>query len=114
MATNHPYEKWSNFTFDRNKLLTKIAESAANKTILAISGDRHRAGLYQKGNFIELTASSLNKGASKNIETDPLLIGITYPQINFGILNIEPGKNKITLSINDKDGKELESQVIKL
>jgi alkaline phosphatase D len=114
LATNHPYEKWSNFTFDRNKLLTKIAESAANKTILAISGDRHRAGLYQKGNFIELTASSLNKGASKNIETDPLLIGITYPQINFGILNIEPGKNKITLSINDKDGKELESQVIKL
>ena len=114
LATNHPYEKWSNFSFDRAKLLERITKFSTNKTILAISGDRHRAGLYQKGNFVELTASALNKGASQNIETDPLLIGRTYPQINFGILNIEPSKNIITLSINDKDGVEIESQVIKL
>jgi alkaline phosphatase D len=114
LATNHPYEKWSNFTFDRKKLLARITKSAANKTVLAISGDRHRAGLYQKGNFVELTASALNKGASQNIETDPLLLGATYPQINFGILNIEPSKNTITLSINDRDGNELESKIIQL
>jgi len=30
------------------------------------------------------------------------------------VLNIEPSKNIITLSINNKDGKELESKVISL
>ena len=48
------------------------------------------------------------------VETDPLLMGLTYPEINFGILNIEPSKNKITLSINDGNGVELESQIINL
>jgi alkaline phosphatase D len=114
LATNHPYEKWSNFTADRNKLLKKIEESLLHKTVILISGDRHKAGLYQMGNLVEITASSLNKGSSKPSETDPLLLGETYSQINFGILDIEPSKNKITLSINDKDGIELESKIINL
>jgi alkaline phosphatase D len=114
LATNHPYEKWGNFSFDRQKLLQKIEKLSENKTIIAISGDRHRAGIYQEGNFTELTASALNKGSSIKIETDPLLLGKTYPEINFGILDIEPSKGKITLSINNKDGDELESKIINL
>jgi alkaline phosphatase D len=114
LATNHPYEKWGNFSFDRQKLLQKIEKLSENKTIIAISGDRHRAGIYQEGNFTELTASALNKGSLIKIETDPLLLGKTYPEINFGILDIEPSKGKITLSINNKDGDELESKIINL
>jgi alkaline phosphatase D len=114
LATNHPFEKWSNFTMDRKKLLKLIDYSMQNKTVILISGDRHRAGLYQRGNVIEITASALNKGSSRHSETDPLLLGKTYSQINFGILNIEPSKNIITLSINDKDGVELESKIINL
>ena len=114
LATNHRFEKWSNFTVDRKKLLTRIDGLMQNKKVILISGDRHRAGLYQKGNLIEITASALNKGSSRPIETDPLLLGKTYPQTNFGMLNIEPSKNIITLSINNKDGKELESKVISL
>ena len=114
LATNHPYEKWGNFPFDRQKLLQKIEKLSENKTIIAISGDRHRAGIYQEGNFTELTASALNKGSSIKIETDPLLLGRTYPEINFGILDIEPSKGKITLSINNKNGDELESKIINL
>ena len=114
LATNHRFEKWSNFTVDRKKLLTRIDGLMQDKKVILISGDRHRAGLYQKGNLIEITASALNKGSSRPIETDPLLLGKTYPQTNFGVLNIEPSKNIITLSINNKDGKELESKVISL
>jgi alkaline phosphatase D len=114
LATNHPYEKWSNFTSDRKKLLMKLDDTLKTKTVVLISGDRHRAGLYQKGDLVEITASALNKGSSRPIETDPLLIGKTYPEINFGILDIQPSKNIITLSINDKDGIELESKVINL
>ena len=114
LATNHPYEKWSNFTADRKKLLKRLDDVLKTKTVVLISGDRHRAGLYQKGSLIEITASALNKGSSRPTETDPLLIGITYPEINFGILDIQPSKNIITLSINNKYGIELESKVIDL
>ncbi|MBT3674404.1 MAG: alkaline phosphatase family protein [Proteobacteria bacterium] len=114
LATNHPYEKWSNFTADRKKLLKRLNDVLKTKTVVLISGDRHRAGLYQKGGLVEITASALNKGSSRPTETDPLLVGKTYPKINFGILDIQPSKNIITLSINDKDGIELESKVINL
>jgi len=114
LSTNHPYEKWSNFTADRKKLIMKLDAAAKTKTVVLISGDRHRAGLYQKGDLVEITASALNKGSSRPIETDPLLIGKTYPEINFGILDIQPSKNIITLSINNKNGRELESKVINL
>ena len=46
LATNHPYEKWSNFTADRKKLLMKLDNTLKTKTVVLISGDRHRAGLY--------------------------------------------------------------------
>ncbi|MDC1401399.1 alkaline phosphatase family protein [Gammaproteobacteria bacterium] len=114
LATNHPYEKWSNFAADRKRLLKRLDDVLKTKTVVLISGDRHRAGLYQRGDLIEITASALNKGSSRPNETDPLLMGKTYPEINFGILDIQPSKNIITLSINDKDGVELESKVINL
>jgi alkaline phosphatase D len=112
LATNHPYEKWNNFPLERKRLLKLIADAAKKSTIIAISGDRHKSGIYKNKNFVEITASSLNKSASKNIETDPLLIDKIYPVKNFGVLNIEPSKNKITVSIHDKNGLELNSKVI--
>ena len=114
LATNHRFEKWSNFSVERKKLLNLIDDSMQSKKVILISGDRHRAGLYQRGELVEITASALNKGSSRPYETDPLLVGKTYPQTNFGILNIEPSKNIITLKIHDKDGVELESKVISL
>jgi hypothetical protein len=48
------------------------------------------------------------------LETDPLLLGETYPQKNFGTLDIEPTKNKITLSIHDQNGFKLNSKIINL
>lgn len=114
LATNHPYEKWHNFPLERERLLQLIANASKNKTVLAVSGDRHRSGIYQNDHFVEITASSLNKSASKNIETDPLLLGETYPTKNFGTLDIEPNKRKITLSIHDQNGFKLKSKIINL
>jgi alkaline phosphatase D len=114
LATNHPYEKWDNFPLERKRLLEIIARASKEKTIIAVTGDRHKSGIYQNENFLEITASSLNKSASKGSETDPLLIGKTYRIINYGILNIEPSKNKITASIHDKNGQELNSKTINI
>ena len=114
LATNHPYEKWDNFPLERKRLLEIIARASKEKTIIAVTGDRHKSGIYQNENFLEITASSLNKSASKGKETDPLLIGKIYPIINYGILDIEPNKNKITVSIHDKNGQELNSKTINI
>ena len=89
-----------------------MANAAKKSTVIAITGDRHKSGIYQNKDFIEITASSLNKSGSKNKETDPLLIDKIYPVKNFGVLNIEPSKNKITVSIHDKNGLELNSKII--
>ena len=114
LATNHPYEKWDNFPLERKRLLKLIANASNDKTIIAVTGDRHKSGIYQNKDFLEITASSLNKSASKGKETDPLLIGKTYPIINYGLLNIEPNKNKITVSIHNKNGQELNSKTINI
>jgi alkaline phosphatase D len=114
LATNHPYEKWANFPLERKKLLKLIANASKDKTIIAVTGDRHRSGIYQNENFVEITSSSLNKPGSKNSETDPLLIGKTYPIKNFGTINIEPSKNKMTVSIHGKNGQVLNSTIINI
>ena len=114
LATNHPYEKWDNFPLERKRLLELIANASNDKIIIAVTGDRHKSGIYQNKDFLEITASSLNKSGSKGKETYPLLIGKTYPIINYGLLNIEPNKNKITVSIHNKNGQELNSKIINI
>ena len=112
LATDHPYEKWANFPLERSKLISLLSEAAQDKVIIVVSGDRHRSGIYQNKDFIEITASSLNKAASQNIETDPLLVGETYPIKNYGILDIRPSSNEITVSLFDQDGSRLNSKTI--
>jgi len=112
LATTHPYEKWDNFPLERDRLLKLIEKASKKQTLVVISGDRHRSGIYQNKDFIEITASSLNKAASQNIETDPLLVGETYPIKNYGILDIRPSSNEITVSLFDQDGSRLNSKTI--
>ena len=114
LATEHPYEKWANFPLEREKLLNLIGLASKSKTIVVVSGDRHRAGIYQNNDFTEITASSLNKPGSQNIESDQFLIGETFPEINYGILDLELNKNKITVSIHNQKGIVLNSEIINL
>ena len=60
----------------------------------------------------KLRLISLNKPGSKFKESDPLLIDETFPEMNYGILDIQPLQNRITLSLLDKKGKKLNSKII--
>ena len=105
IAKDHRFEKWSNFPNERAKLF-ELLEQFNDKTIL-FSGDRHRAGIYRKNGIIEVTSSSMNKPGSSFSETDSYLIGKTYPQENYGLLEIF--KNTIEIKIKDLDGKDLDT-----
>ena len=105
IAKDHRFEKWSNFPNERAKLF-ELLEQFNDKTIL-FSGDRHRAGIYRKNGIIEVTSSSMNKPGSSFNETDSYLIGKTYPQENYGVLEIL--ENMIHIKIKDIKGKTLNS-----
>ena len=105
IAKDHRFEKWSNFPNERAKLF-ELLEQFNDKTIL-FSGDRHRAGIYRKNGIIEVTSSSMNKPGSSFSETDSYLIGKTYPQENYGVLEIL--ENTIHIKIKDIKGNTLNS-----
>ena len=105
IAKDHRFEKWNNFPNERTKLF-KLLDQFNDKTIL-FSGDRHRAGIYRKNGIIEVTSSSMNKPGSSFTETDSYLIGKTYPQENYGVLDIL--ENTIHIKIKDIKGNTLNS-----
>ena len=102
---DHGFEKWDNFPKERDKILNMI-KKYKDQTIL-FSGDRHRSGIYKKDGIIEVTASSMNKPGSTFFETDNYLIGKTYPQANYSILEIF--QKSINIIIKDESGKVLSS-----
>ena len=95
LAEDHRFEKWSNFPSEKNKLLDYLHEFKG-KTLL-VSGDRHRGGIYTKNNLIEITASSLNKPGSFDFESDKYLVGKTFPEENYGTIEISKTATKVNL-----------------
>lgn len=109
LATEHRFEKWSNIPSERNKLLTLL--ESLDSRVIVVSGDRHRAGLYQYNDITEITASSLNRPTYSE-ETDSLLLGKTYTENNFGLITIE--KDIVEISVINVDNHTLESIILEI
>ena len=105
LATEHRFEKWSNFPKERAQIIALLNQ--LDSTVLVISGDRHRGGIYKQGNLVEITSSSLNRGLPPIPETDTLLLGKTHTIHNYGI--IEFSNSKLELFIKDEKMNILES-----
>ncbi|PKB44314.1 alkaline phosphatase D [Cellulophaga sp. RHA19] len=115
------YENHATFPKERNYLIEKIRE-AKIEGVVFLDGDRHHTVLsrMQESNSVyplyDLTCSSLTAGANNNKEPlnvykiDDTIVG----EHNFGILNVKgPRKEReLTISIFNKDGKELWSKKI--
>ncbi|MAA92113.1 MAG: phosphatase, partial [Gammaproteobacteria bacterium] len=110
LASEHRFEKWSNFPNERAKILSLLNQ--LNSTVLVISGDRHRGGIYKSGKIVELTASALNKGIPPIPETDTLLQGKTHTVNNYGI--VEFSNSYLSLFLKDENMNILESMKISL
>lgn len=101
LATEHRFEKWSNFPQERAKLISMLEK--LDSTILIVSGDRHRGGIYKKGNLIEITASSLNRGLPPYPETDKLLVGETHVVHNYGVIEFTNANMNVVLRDEEKN-----------
>ena len=110
LATEHRFEKWANIPHERDRLLALLNKLSSK--VLIISGDRHRSGFYKLDNIYEFTSSSLNKGIFPSYESDSLLLGKTYTQNNYGIVQFH--ENSLKLFIKDENMNILESLEIPL
>lgn len=104
LPDEHGSEKWGNFPHERQRLFDLIRNTRANGVVL-ISGDRHLAEIMEidpkrSGNpypIYEVTSSSLNApsgnftkaGTRFANEINSYRIGLTYFEINFGMINID-------------------------
>ena len=104
LATQHRFEKWSNFPLEREKLLKLINESPNASNTILVSEDRHRVALYKSNATYELTASALNKVASQNLELDPLLVDKTFPELNYGIVEINSKESSVQIYLKNIKG----------
>jgi len=114
LATQHRFEKWSNFPAEREKLLKLINESPNAANTILISGDRHRGALYKSNATYELTASALNKVGSQNVELDPLLVDQTFTELNYGIVEIDSEDSSVQIYLKNIKGEILVQRSIKI
>ena len=110
LPTEHIFEKWHNLPHERNRLIDLL--NAQSKPTIILSGDRHKAAIYKKGNLIEMTSSSMNKPVSKPLsffsnlifsESDKYLIGDIYESENYGLIIFNDDKN-VEIILKDLEG----------
>jgi len=113
LAMGHGWEAWKTLPHERQRLIDLIDQSSPD-TVLFISGDRHRAGLYQLSsdsgkNIFEMTSSSLNLSFTNEEEAGPLRIGPTFVDENYGEILLNKLTNKIIVNLKDNQGKVVQS-----
>ena len=113
LAMGHGWEAWKTMPHERQRLIDLIDQSSSD-SVLFISGDRHRGGLYQLTsasgkNIVEMTSSSLNLSFTNNEEAGPLRVGPTFVQENYGEMLLNKETNEMTVNLKDNQGQIIQS-----
>ena len=109
LAMGHGWEAWKTLPHERQRLINLI-DSSNSDQVLVISGDRHRAGLYELSTtsgkkITEMTSSSLNKAFANDEEAGPLRKGPTFVDENYGEILLDKLTNKLTVNLKDNQGQ---------
>jgi alkaline phosphatase D len=111
VADEHPFEKWTNFPKEREKLYALLNSTGANG-VLILSGDRHLAEVSVDTKAIsyplyDVTSSGFNqasKGWRAPEKNGYRLAGMPYGD-NFGFIAIDWSDDpRIAVQIRDEDG----------
>lgn len=120
IADEHHWEKWGNFSHERQRLLELIRSSKASGVIL-LSGDRHWAEVSRwtdDGGYplYEVTSSSLNQPSEPNSETNRYRVGTQYFSANFGVIDIDwpAPEPSVRLQIRSETGDVALETVVKI
>jgi alkaline phosphatase D len=111
LASQHRFEKWSNFPKAKARLWEVLKKSGA-KGVVFVSGDRHQAEISCLREsplgypVFDVTSSGLTEAGSGRGETNDLRLGEPWNATNFGALRIEwsDPEPKLVLEIRGADG----------
>ena len=118
LPEGHGWERWGNLPLERERLLELIKASGSGGVVI-LSGDRHLGALYQRTRQVaypltEITASSFNRPFRAAREQDPLLLGSLFTEANFGTIDIDWPKRRLTLELRNDQGAPVRSQTLEL
>ncbi len=115
----HQFEGWTNFPAERARLLDALAAREASGLVI-LSGDRHAAGIYKAEHsgqtMWELTSSSLNLAFGNDIqratdrEPDAARVTPFFPIENYGLVDIDWKKQRLTMVLKDNKSGTLAEQ----
>ncbi len=116
-ADGHGWERWGLLPHERDRLYAALAARAGGAVVL-VSGDRHRAGIYDRelpgGPYPELTTSSLNLSFGGDEEAGPHRLGPTYVGENFGVVTVDWAAGTAALSVRDVAGEEVLAHTVEI
>ncbi len=117
LSEGHGWEAWREFPLEREKLYGVIDASGA-KDVMILSGDRHSAALYERGDvarypLFEATSSSINLPAATwraqsgetFVEEDPNRLGAMIYDANYGVIDIDWAAKTARFSIRGAAGE---------
>lgn len=118
LTTEHRFEKWANFSAERQRLLALLKTSKTKRVVL-LSGDRHlaehaRLGKDESGlpyDLIEMTTSGMTHAGAPN-DPNRLRVGEIWNKLNYGTLEIDWGGRVpvVGLKVRGKDGVAVREQ----
>ena len=118
LPTEHRFEKWQNLPAERERLINLIRSTRANGVVL-LSGDRHLGAVYVDRDALsyplyEVTSSSLNRPWRAAKEHDSHQISRVFGDENFGSVDIDWDRRRVTLALRDVDGNAVRKIVLPL
>jgi alkaline phosphatase D len=113
LSGEHRFEKWNNFSRERQRLLDLIDRTTGREPVVLLSGDRHTAEISKldrpgKLPVYDVTASSLNTAGSSALdEPNGYRVGERFQPANFGMIEIDWAAKspKLSLQLRDVEGK---------
>ncbi len=126
IAEGHGWEAWKALPAERQRLYGLIDKTGA-ENLIALSGDRHAAALYERDDVIgypllEATSSSLNLPAARwraesgetYMEPGPHRLGAMVYHANYGLLDINWADDKIDVSLRGADGGVIQEKTLSI
>lgn len=110
----HGWEAWALMPAERARLLDMLTAREESGLVM-LSGDRHSGGIYKQEladePLWEITSSSLNLAFSTTAEAterepDPLRVTPFIGEENFGLIDIDWGKGRVTMTLLGNQGEE--------
>ncbi len=113
LAMGHGWEAWKTMPHERQRLIDLI-DGSSSDSVLIISGDRHRGGLYKftsasGKNIVEMTSSSLNLSFTNDEEAGPLRVGPTFVQENYGEILLDKLTSEMSVNLKNNQGQIIQS-----